>query len=296
MKSSVSQAVSAATSAPGRPPTSAWNRSGYCEAEWLPQMVSFLMSATGVPVLAATCESARLWSRRVIAVNRVAGTSGAFVAAMSALVFAGLPTTSTRTSSAAPSLMARPCGPKMPPLASSRSARSIPGAARAGADEEGHVDAVEGLDRVVEDLDAGQGGEGAVVQLHRGALCGGDGLRDLEEAEPYWRVRAEHLARGYAEEQRVPDLASGSGDGDIHGFSHGPTLASTGPPRPAPTQHPCTGLRRPPRPALCDAVGHRMRTVKKIPACIQVMLSQVMAGCARHRTHAAITRTESVCH
>src|SRR5690606_19922495 len=52
MKSSVSQAVSAATSAPGRPPTSAWNRSGYCEAEWLPQIVSFLISDTGVPVRA----------------------------------------------------------------------------------------------------------------------------------------------------------------------------------------------------------------------------------------------------
>src|SRR5690606_31279812 len=95
MKSSVSQAVSAATSAPGRPPTSAWNRSGYCEAEWLPQIVSFLISDTGVPVRAATWDSARLCSSRVIAVNRVAGTSGAFDAAMSAFVFAGLPTTST---------------------------------------------------------------------------------------------------------------------------------------------------------------------------------------------------------
>src|SRR5690606_8374287 len=110
-------------------------------------------------------------------------------------------------------------------------------AARPGADEQGHVDAVERLDRVVEDVDACQRGEGAVVELHGCALRRGDGLGDLEQAEPYRRVRAEHLARGYAEEQRVPDLASGSGDGDVHGFSHATTLASTGPSRPAPTQH-----------------------------------------------------------
>src|SRR5665811_1706701 len=45
---------------------------------------------------------------------------------MRAFVFAGLPTTRTRTSSAAPALMASPWGLKMPPLASSRSPRSMP--------------------------------------------------------------------------------------------------------------------------------------------------------------------------
>jgi hypothetical protein len=41
-------------------------------------------------------------------------------------VFAGLPTTSTLMSSAACALIAWPCGLKIAPLASSRSARSIP--------------------------------------------------------------------------------------------------------------------------------------------------------------------------
>ena len=43
-------------------PTSAWKRSGYWVAEWLPQMVMRLMSVTAAPVLAASCEIARLWS------------------------------------------------------------------------------------------------------------------------------------------------------------------------------------------------------------------------------------------
>ena len=71
--------------------------------------------------------TARLWSSRVSAVNRSAGTSRADAAAMSAFVLAGLPTTTTRTSSAAAAPIAAPCGPKMPAFAASRSARSMPG-------------------------------------------------------------------------------------------------------------------------------------------------------------------------
>ena len=95
-------------------------------AEWLPQIVSRWISVTGARVLLASWLMARLWSSRVIAVNRSLGTSGACEAAISALVLAGLPTTRTRTSSAAPALIASPCGLKMPPLASSRSPRSMP--------------------------------------------------------------------------------------------------------------------------------------------------------------------------
>jgi hypothetical protein len=86
----------------------------------------FEMSDTPMSSFFASCASARLWSSRVIAVNRSFGTSGAFDIAIRALVFAGLPTTSTLMSSAALSLIALPCGPKMPPLASSRSLRSMP--------------------------------------------------------------------------------------------------------------------------------------------------------------------------
>ncbi len=60
MKSFSSHPWSSTTSAALRPPTSALKRSGYCVAEWLPQIVIFLMSVTGAPVLAASCEMARL--------------------------------------------------------------------------------------------------------------------------------------------------------------------------------------------------------------------------------------------
>src|SRR6476619_4794002 len=46
MNSLSSQACSTC-SATGLPLTSAWNRSGYWDAEWLPQMVILLTSATG---------------------------------------------------------------------------------------------------------------------------------------------------------------------------------------------------------------------------------------------------------
>ena len=65
--------------------------------QWLPQTVSFSMSATGLPVLAAIWLSARLWSRRSMAVKFSAAGSGALFMAMQALVLAGLPTTSTLT-------------------------------------------------------------------------------------------------------------------------------------------------------------------------------------------------------
>jgi hypothetical protein len=126
MNSSASHFSSLTTSAAFRPATSAWKMSGYWVAEWLPQMVRRRISLTGVPVFFDSWVSARLWSRRVMAVNRSAGTSGAAAWAISALVLAGLPTTRTRTSSAAWSLMAWPCGLKMPPLAASRSPRSMP--------------------------------------------------------------------------------------------------------------------------------------------------------------------------
>src|SRR5215475_14507526 len=70
MKSFSIQAWSLTTSAAFFPPTSAWKMSGYWVAEWLPQMVIFLMSVTAAPVFFASWRIARLWSRRVSAENR----------------------------------------------------------------------------------------------------------------------------------------------------------------------------------------------------------------------------------
>lgn len=100
--------------------------SGYWVAEWLPQMVIWLIALTLTPVFCASWATARLWSSRVRALNRRFGMSGALLIAISALVLAGLPVTSTLTSSAAWSLSARPWTVKIAPFASSRSERSIP--------------------------------------------------------------------------------------------------------------------------------------------------------------------------
>lgn len=78
--------------------------------------------------------------------------------------------------------------------------------ARAGADEQGDVRTGEADVRVVGDLDAAQQREGAVVELHGGALGGLEALRDLQEAQVDRHVRAEQVAGGDAEEQRVADL------------------------------------------------------------------------------------------
>src|SRR5580765_4197260 len=47
-------------SATGLPDTSTWDTSGYWVAEWLPQIVSLLMSASGTESFAASCAMARL--------------------------------------------------------------------------------------------------------------------------------------------------------------------------------------------------------------------------------------------
>src|SRR3984893_1310703 len=60
MKSVSIQAWSLTTSAAFLPPPSAWKMSGYWVAEWLPQIVIFLISVTAAPVFLANCEIARL--------------------------------------------------------------------------------------------------------------------------------------------------------------------------------------------------------------------------------------------
>src|SRR5437868_4698487 len=98
MKSLSSHFWSPMRSAAFLPLTSAWKTSGYCVAEWLPQIVILVTSVVCAPALAASCARARLWSRRVIAVNRRGSRCFAFCWAISAWVLAGLPTTRILTS------------------------------------------------------------------------------------------------------------------------------------------------------------------------------------------------------
>jgi hypothetical protein len=86
--------------------------------------------------------------------------------------------------------------------------------------------AVEGGLRVVEDVDAGEQRERAVEELERGALGGLDRLRDLQQVQVDRLVRAEEVSGGDPEEQRVADLAGGSGDGDLRGLGHQEAFSS----------------------------------------------------------------------
>ena len=63
------------TSVAGLPLTRALVKSGYCVLEWLPQMVIRVTASLGTPAFLARAATARLWSRRVMAVHRSAGMS-----------------------------------------------------------------------------------------------------------------------------------------------------------------------------------------------------------------------------
>jgi len=64
------------------PPTVAKRMSGYIVGEWLPHTTSFSIESTGLPARAASCERARLWSSRIIAVKALFGSDGADFMAM----------------------------------------------------------------------------------------------------------------------------------------------------------------------------------------------------------------------
>ena len=180
----------------------------------------------GAGLLARAGATARLWSSRVIAVKRSAGTPSALRCAISAFVLAGLPTTSTLMSSAAPAAIASPCGLKMAPLASSRSARSMPFVrGRAPTSSAMFVPSKAAFASSKMSM-PGEQRERAVEQLERGALGGLDRLRDLEQVQVHGLVRAEQLAGGDPEQQRVADLAGGAGDGDLRGLGHREAFSS----------------------------------------------------------------------
>src|SRR2546422_1852152 len=115
------------------PPHSAWNTSGYWVTEWFPQMVTLRIELKGLPIFCAIWATARLWSRRIIAVNCVGLRLGAFFMTMRQLVLAGVPTTSTLTLRLATAASALPCGAEILPFASSRSLLSLSRPRRRGA-------------------------------------------------------------------------------------------------------------------------------------------------------------------
>ena len=86
-----------------------------------------------------------------------------------------------------------------------------------GQREQREVHAVEHRGGIVTDLDLGQRGEGAVVELHHDPLEGLQRRGDLQQAQLDRGVLAQQVAAGEAEQQAVADLAGGAGDGDLDG-------------------------------------------------------------------------------
>src|SRR3954470_20001393 len=70
------------------PSASAWNTSGDCVAEWLPQTVALRISGTGFFSLFARGETGGLGSSRIMPVNCEGLRLGALFMAMRQLVFA----------------------------------------------------------------------------------------------------------------------------------------------------------------------------------------------------------------
>src|SRR5579883_616128 len=103
-----SHARSVMTLVAGLPPIFALVKSGYCVLEWLPQIVTQVTASFVTPAFAASAETARLWSSRVMACQRSAGTSLPLRYAIRQFVLHGLPTTRIRTSLAAFLAMACP--------------------------------------------------------------------------------------------------------------------------------------------------------------------------------------------
>jgi hypothetical protein len=107
-------------------------------------------------------------------VELAAMRSGALLAAISELVLAGLPTTSTRTSRAAWSLIALPCGPKDGAVGGQQILALHAGAARPRADQHGEIGVFERDFQLSVATTPGQQRKGAVVQFHHHALQGLD--------------------------------------------------------------------------------------------------------------------------
>jgi hypothetical protein len=120
------------------------------------------------------------------------------------LVLAGLPTTSTLTLRLATLFSALPWAVKILAFSSSRSLRSMPGAARTGADQQRVVGVLERDFRVVGADHAGQQRERAVFQFHHHALERGLGLlhRQLQHLQDHRLVLAQHFAEAMRKQQQ----------------------------------------------------------------------------------------------
>ena len=218
MKSFSSQSWSSTTSAAVWPPISAWKMSGYCVAEWLPQIVSRVMSSTRRSSCASQLaqravvvearhrgEPLGRHVRRVgrgdqrVGVGRVADDEDAYVVGG-----AGVDRLALRLEDAAV---------RLEQVAALHARRTRP-----GADEQRDV-RPRRRRRVASSVmsmpaSSGNAQSSSSIAVPSAAL---QRRRDLEQPEPDGHVRAEQLTGGDAEQQGVADLAGRAGDGDVDG-------------------------------------------------------------------------------
>ena len=100
------------------------------------------------------------------------------------------------------------------------------GAARTCADQESDAAAVERRSRVVGDLYIVQQRKRAILEFEGGTLGAAHTLRDLEQLQPDRPIVPQHLAGGDPEQERIADLAAGTGDRD--GGGHGGRCGGVG--------------------------------------------------------------------
>ena len=140
--------------------------------------------------------------------------------AMSALVLAGLPTTRILTSFFALLLSAAPCGLKIPPLALSRSLRSIPALRGIAPTSRATSTSPNATSGIVGAHDILQQRKGTVVELHLHAAERAKRWSDLQQLQDDRGIGAEHRPGCDPEQQAVTDLAGSPGDGNANRCSH----------------------------------------------------------------------------
>ena len=149
--------------------------------------------------------------------QRSAGTSGALDRAIRQFVLQGLPTTRMRTSEAAFSAMAWPCGLKMPPLTLSRSPRSMP--ALRGTEPTSRAHDVPSKAVLRSDV--------ATMSCTRGKAPSSISMQTPSSAFMAGSISSRRSTIGWSsprswpeamrKRMRVADLAGGAGDGDVDG-------------------------------------------------------------------------------
>ena len=146
--------------------------------------------------------------------------SGALFIAIRQLVLAGLPTTSTFTSSAASSFSALPCTVKILPFSESSSARSMPFVRGREPTSSAMLTPSNAVGRVVVQVEPREQRKRAVDELHRHALQRAHRGWYLQQAQIDRLLGTEQLPAGDAEHEAVADLAGGARDGDSYWFAH----------------------------------------------------------------------------